>query len=449
MKNQLPSSRRLPLRNQHAQRGSSLVFVAIVVVLAFGFVGFAVDYTHERSVANQLQDAADAAALAAAGTLSQELQLVSGPSTFPFTRQKAIDVAALNTAAEGAVKLKPNTENYPSGEIVVGVWNQTTKTFVPTNVFPNAVKVVASRTGDSLGGPLPLLFGGAWDAAASDVARAGIAMFKANSNPLIHVLDPSDKGAFSMGGIPVVNVIGGSVQVNSDDSCAMHFNGTPLLTASGVDVVGNACVPAGSVMGPVNTGADLLPDPLEDILPTVAAWNSLKNGMAKPAGGAGQISGSGVFNPGYYPKGLDIENSVSVTLKPGTYVFGGKVSLNGQAQLSGDGVTLLLDLDASLTIRGGAGVSVTPPESGALEGLVMMFHRSTDDANACSIGGSGALTFKGTVYVPAGGVDLNGTGAVPQIGQIVCNKLSVQGTATLTGEDIVPSKTGGPVYLVE
>jgi|KBSSwiStaDraftv2_1062776.scaffolds.fasta_scaffold25369_5 Flp pilus assembly protein TadG len=432
-----------------SERGFVLVIVAILALVAVGFVGLAVDFSHEQSVAGQLQDAADASALAAAARLYQEVGTPAALSGYPATRQKAIDVAAVNKAADGPVKLKANVQNASNGDIVLGIWSASTKTFTPNVVAPNAVKVLACRTEGSISGPLQMSFGGPFDAVTANVSRSSIACFKANSNPLIHVLEPHDNDAMHMNGTTGLDVAAGGVQVNSDDSCALHINGTPMLTAGAVNVVGNVCVPAGSIMGPLHTGASVIPDPLANILPDNAAWNAVKNGMAKPLGGNGKISASGTFSPGFYPKGLDIQSSQVVTLQPGTYMFGGNISLNGQAQLHGTGVTILVDQGSSVTAKGGAVVDLSPPASGAYEGLVMMCNRNTTDAKACEIGGNGVLVFDGTIYVPSGGVLLGGTGVAPKIGQLVIRWLDVSGTADVTGNDIVPAATGGVVSLVQ
>ena len=63
--------------------------------------------------------------------------------------------------------------------------------------------------------------------------------------------------------------------------------------------------------------------------------------MAAPLGANGQIVATATYEPGYYPKGISINNSVVVTLQPGTYMFGGDVSLGGQSLLAGAGVIVL------------------------------------------------------------------------------------------------------------
>jgi hypothetical protein len=331
----------------------------------------------------------------------------------------------------------------------VGKWSAVAHTFTPSIVSPNAVKVVAKRTADSLGGALPLTFGGPFQATTSDVARSSIAVFKASGNPLIHVLDPASSKTFDMNGTPVLDVSEGTVQVNSDDSCALHGNGSGSIMAGAVNVVGNACVPSGMVQGQMNTGAATLPDPLADILPTTSDWNQLKASLPKPLGSKGQIAASGSFAPGYYPKGISINNSQTVSLMPGTYMFGSDVTMQGQSVLTGNGVTLLVDDGVAVRVLGGACITVSPPASGNFQGLVLMCHRNTTNSKACSIGGNGGLSFEGSLYVPSGGVDLNGTGLAQAFGQVVCWTLNVSGTSDITGIDIVPAETGAVVTLVQ
>ena len=424
------------------------VFVAVMLVLIFGFVGLAIDSSHIRATGGQLQDSADAAALAAAEVLGGEVNTPAALTGYPTTRQKAIDMAAANRAAGEPVRLDANAGNSPGGDVVVGLWSPSTRTFVPTTVAPNAVKIVARRTSSSTGGALPLLFGAAFGAGQSDVTRSAIATFEPSPDTFVLVLESTHKGALSMNGNTVLGVGTGKVQVNSVHACAIDFSGQPNISAGAVGVCGNVCLSSGSISGMLQVSASAEPDPLAGILPTTAEWTGLRDGMAMPLGAKGKISATGVFVPGYYPQGLDIKNTTVVTLLPGTYMFGKAVSLTGQSQITGAGVTLLLDSGVELSVGGGAGISVTPPSSGAYQGLALMSHRSTTGSKVLSIGGNGILSFQGTLYVPAGGIRLDGTGAAQVYGQLVCDTLDVRGTSDVTGLSIVPTDDDAPVQLV-
>jgi len=431
---------------RRGERGIGLVLMAILAVLLLGIIGLAVDAGHVQTTAQQLQAAADAAALAGANQVFAEWQ--AGDSAFPLTRAKARDVALANAAAAVDVQLDPNPSNAAEGDIVVGWWSKATKAFTPTTDEVNAVRVVARRSSGSASGPLMLVFGGLFGSGQGEVARSAIATFAFTPNPLIHVLDPADDGALSLSGNVVLDVGDGVIQVNSTDACAVDMNGSPVLSAAETMVVGGACSGSGSINGALSPNAPSEPDPLADILPGVAEWDALKASLPKPAGAKGKIAKGGSFKPGYYPGGLALNNSMSVTLQPGTYMFGSGASMVGSATLTGDGVTLLFDAGAKLNVGGGASMDLTPPTSGEFQGLTMMFHRDTTAADACSIGGNGDISIEGTLYCPSGGVELKGTGDAQAIGQIVCDHLALSGNAQITGAGIVPPDESGNVYLV-
>src|SRR6185436_2734240 len=99
------------------------------------------------------------------------------------------------------------------------------------------------------------------------------------------------------------------------------------------------------------------------------------------------------------PNGLSINNSTSVNLLPGSYMFGSDITMQGQSLLTGNGVTIFVDNGSTVRVLGGAGITLSPPASGTFKGLVLMCHRQTTDSKACSIGGNGSLSFQGSLYV--------------------------------------------------
>lgn len=443
----LPPAGRCTSRRR-SERGLGVVLVAILAVVLLGLVGLAVDGAHLQSGAQQLQDVADAAALAAARVLADEAAAGGAGGAFPATRQAALDVAAANRVAGAELVLDANAANAPDGDVVLGRWDRDAGTFTPDTDEPDAVRVVARRTDDSASGPVALLFGGLFGAAHGQLARGAVATTAAAPPARIHVLDGSAQGAFTLSGTALVDVGSGAVQVDSSHACALKHNGTPNLLAGTVKVHGGACYAAGTISGTVTTGAPALGDPLSGILPTTAAWNALKGGLPKPLGSNGKISSTGTFDPGYYPKGLSVTSSTKATLRPGTYLFGTGFSLAGQSRVSGNGVTILLDSGVKVTVVGGASLDLRPPSSGTYEGLTMMFHRGTTAANACSIGGTGAFSFLGTLYCPSGGVSLGGTSATQAFGQVVADTFSASGTPDVTGALAVPPAGSGRVMLV-
>jgi Flp pilus assembly protein TadG len=155
------------VRKTNVRRGFSLVMISLTLVVLMGFIGLACDVGYGLLVAHQLQNAADAAALAGAGRLK------SGQDD---ARLAAIDVAALNSAATASLILDYNATNVADGDIVIGRFDRENRIFTPGTEAPNSVKVVARRTAASANGPLTLLFGRMFGTETVDVSRHAIAM---------------------------------------------------------------------------------------------------------------------------------------------------------------------------------------------------------------------------------------------------------------------------------
>lgn len=129
-------------------KGSALVYIALMIVVLIAFVSLAVDLGYMYAARGQLQNAADASALAGAA-----MNLADSASV----KQKAIEFAAKNKAAGDAVAI---TE----GDVSIGNWNPTaTPRFDPARTPLNAVRVVARRNVAGAGpagqGKVQLFFG--------------------------------------------------------------------------------------------------------------------------------------------------------------------------------------------------------------------------------------------------------------------------------------------------
>lgn len=124
------------------EKGFALVYIALMIIVLIGFVSLAVDMGYMYVTKGQLQNSADAGALAGVSQLSDVTAV----------RQTAKQFAERNNAAGESVKVDLNVTNSANGDIVVGYWDKSTKTLlnvVPYGKVANAVKVVARRTSES------------------------------------------------------------------------------------------------------------------------------------------------------------------------------------------------------------------------------------------------------------------------------------------------------------
>jgi Flp pilus assembly protein TadG len=140
------------------EKGFSLVMLALSVVVLFGFGALAIDVGHLYQVKDQLQVAADAAALAGAAKLDG----TSDPAQ-TAARSEAQRIAALNFADVATTAVPAYGQSHgaavgspipvalklpqSSGDIIVGNWDGTTFTPADGTVTINAVEVNARRLG--------------------------------------------------------------------------------------------------------------------------------------------------------------------------------------------------------------------------------------------------------------------------------------------------------------
>ena len=138
------------------QKGIALVYIAIVISVLMGCLGLAVDVGHLQLVRGQLQNAADAAALAGAAQLYVD-HSNPGPPALDFPRAQEAARNFINQNKSDGVALQ-------TGDISVGYWDLIDRSLQPATIAPvtgrhvPAVVAKISRAGDSNGGPVDTFF---------------------------------------------------------------------------------------------------------------------------------------------------------------------------------------------------------------------------------------------------------------------------------------------------
>lgn len=145
---------RRPLRNE---QGSVLVYVAVGLVVFILIAGLAIDLGYMFVTKAELQNAADAGALAGAQKMKQA-GMPHDASQSP-ARVAAKQIAQMNLAANSNVQLADDGTNTLSNgnDMTVGYWDSSNRTYTPgaagTNIF-NAMQVRPRRTNLSPAGPV-------------------------------------------------------------------------------------------------------------------------------------------------------------------------------------------------------------------------------------------------------------------------------------------------------
>jgi hypothetical protein len=409
--------------------GLALIWTAILMMLFIGFVGLAIDWALVSLVAHQLQNAADASALAAAQQVRDDAAAA---------RLAARDLALANNAAGGPVQLELNEENDPAGDVVVGRFDRQSGLFSATLFSPNAVKVVARRTEESLGGALPLLFGPVFGAETSQVAREAIAMIGGGTGAGLITLNESAGCSLQLKGTVTLSVDGGDMQINSDSSSALCANGTPTIQAPAINVAGNIQVTRNvSFDGEVNTYMPRIADPLAHL--PAPSWDPDAGFPAVNVTGGQTVN----LSPGYYPGGISINNG-TLNLAPGIYVVDGPgLAVSGNANFIAEGVMIYLK-GGPLDLRGTGITRITPPdpdnpeivypspealeEAATYEGVSIF--QARDNTSLSKIRGTSSLDLNGTLYFPANKLYVTGTS--DKVGnQLIADKLEIDGTGSI------------------
>lgn len=433
------------LRREDRSRGMIAVYVAVLAVVLIGFVGLAIDSAHVVRTLDQLQAAADSAALAAAS----EVKTDSQAQQFVTTRNLAAQIALAHDAAAAPVQLRLNKGNSAQGDIVVGRWDPVASNFTPTTANPDAVQVTARRAPGS-GGKLSLYFGGLFKNSKVSVARQATAHVGPSAVPLLLVLDAGLPGAFTMSGASALDVLAGRIHVNSHAGCAMITAGGPSIDALRVFVVGQACIGGGTVFPTPKPNSKIEPDPL--------------SGLQKPT--PPPIPQKGISTPGTYDAGYYEYISLTTgttTLLPGTYIVRGPVpgttlqgvQLSGDAMLVGDGVMLFARDGATISTTGQSGMDLTPLASGAWAGVTISQNKFSQ--LPCVIEGTGRFQVEGTIYIPGAGLELRNnpdpsTGTTErEIGRVVSKTFTAEDISRLriTGLGVPPSVLSEYAYLVQ
>ena len=179
------------------QRGAVIVLVAVLMVVFIGLAALTIDVSHLYVVRNELQNAADAGALAGARVLYQD----AGVTINPHANQEAYDAATANKAltAAGAIAVDVNwTEgaDNKTADVQIGNWDFKDRKFTPTSdisqpfdpdsgLFNNAVKVVARRDGTPAASFFARIFGYAnFKKSAEAVAYIGTFPNQAFNQPI-------------------------------------------------------------------------------------------------------------------------------------------------------------------------------------------------------------------------------------------------------------------------
>jgi Flp pilus assembly protein TadG len=133
------------------ERGAVAVMVAVTLPMLLGFAALTIDIGQALVARNELQDVADASALAGARRLGTIYQGLSPTQQVGYTMTDPVPVYSdvQNVASQNYGAGRSITVDV--GDIQIGQWNSANKTLNVTSANPNAVRVIARLDGNTNG----------------------------------------------------------------------------------------------------------------------------------------------------------------------------------------------------------------------------------------------------------------------------------------------------------
>lgn len=365
---------------------AGLAFFAVMAGVAAGS-----DVVVWQAQQNKLQDAADAAALAGA------VRLGKGGNKIERTVHKE----AHSFASEG---------------------NDTTLQGFQSDVV---IDQDAETVSVNLSVEVPRIFSSMFMKTNPTVRVKSVAKVVHGQTSCFYVLDPISTGAFSTTGNAILNANACRIEVHSTSASAMTNSGDATVTADEICVAGGY------------TGAGYSPAPLTNC----SGSSDPFAGLAIPTAGLCDhtnlhIAGSVTLNPGTYCGGIKVSSSDVVTLNPGTYIIqGGPIKISGSGSIVGDGITIVLDQNASVDIAGTGQFITTPPTTGPLEGYSIVQSPTMPLGQISKITGEGRFEFPGIIYMPRMDLEIAGRATgntyTPSYAAIVTYQLKLAGSGEL------------------
>ncbi|HZP24997.1 MAG TPA: pilus assembly protein TadG-related protein [Terriglobales bacterium] len=387
--------------------GQALVLTAlgVMMLLMMAAIGLDVGYLHYEK--QQMQKAADAAAIAAATTLAY-----SGDYT---------DAALHDSAANGFIN---GTNN-----VTVTVNNPPRTPTDPFYLNSSYVEVIVTKL-------QPTFFMKVDNTGLVNVRSRSVANVNGNASGCVYALAPTGSGTLLVdGNVSLSSTCG--IYVESNDSFALIKNGNSGTIAVsgppniGIGIVGDS---------PGFKGAPITPPPVVGIPHFNDPLGTVPQPTLSDCSGGGTRNGN-TFSQGVYLGGIHISGGGSnntYTFNPGVYcLVGGGLTVTGNAQVVGAGVTFFMTYDAThayngVNLGGTTVTNISAPTSGAWKGILFFQDRSVPiNTSPSSFDGSNGATFTGALYFPTTTVQFKGTPGTGSYAPIIGYEIEFKGNATM------------------
>lgn len=378
------------------EEGQQLLQLALLMPLMLAMLGLVLDLGNVYVRHRRVQSATDAAAAAAATVLYQSGVTVASNTAYYYAAQHGYNNNGITNTV--TIASPPTTGSYAGNSQYMQVRiRESVQPIFASMVWRGTFQVTAAAT------------------AGWRTARLG---------PSVLVLKLNGETFTMNGNNPSLTVRLGNVHVNSNSAGAVALGNGNVATQVRASIVGNYTTGPNGAFRDLNgdlqaplTGASVKPDPLASLPAPSRTGVPTRSVPSK----------CGTLQPGIYPSG--ITTSSDCTLEPGVYILDGDFDIRGNARITGSGVFIYL-AQGSIKLAGTTTTNLSAPTSGTYGGV--LFFQARNNSATGNVNGTSSSNLRGTVYLPAGGLDLSGT--VRTEANFVVNTLSVSGNSSFTVE---------------
>ncbi len=376
------------------REGATAVIFALSAPVMVGFLGLGAEAGYWYFSYQNLQSAADLGAYTAA------MELRSGASNYTASTQATVEATRNGFEPEQGT-LVINTP--PTSGALAG--------------RTDAAEVILTRS-------LPRLITGVVLPGNVEMSVRGVAQYSAGSTACVLALNPTASGAMKTQGNADVTLTGCAMMSNSLSPQALIVSGSATISTECVSSAGGVSVNSGLTMSNCSNPIENAPravDPYADLdMPP----------MPTPCQSGSSSGGVTTLSPGRYCGGISLQHDTN--LEPGTYFMDGDFTVNGNAEVNGAGVTIIMTNGGNMTFNGTAEIDLSAPTSGDMSGV--LFFGDRDDADVDhTINGNAHSTLEGAMYFPEADVNIAGTGDnVNGCTQIIASTVKFSGDATLS-----------------
>jgi Flp pilus assembly protein TadG len=363
--------------------GGVAITVALAMPMAVGFAAMAVDVGSFYHTSGRLQDAADAAALAA-------IRDVSNPTA---ARAAAIQTVSANVPASwGQVTT--------ASDVVLGRFDPTTRVFTANAANPDAVQVTTRRTA-ARGNAAPTYFSAIFGMRTVDVVASSLSV--GTGRYCLIALNPTAANALSIGGSGRIDVPNCGAYSNSSAATSVSSGGSARAVTLQTCAVGGYS--GGGFTPTPRTGCPVIQDPLRNIPEPAAPGACFRTNFT--------ITNSETLLPNRtYCGDIRIQANGRVTLQPGLYYFqNATVSLSHQAGIEGSEVLLFFDRNSSFSAASSGRINLTAPSTGTYRGI-LVFQSRAASGKTNIITGTPDFFMDGTFYMPSSRLEMRGSSGI-------------------------------------